>query len=124
MPGENQFVTGAGCVKRTCVCKYKRQPAKEEETMATALFSFKKLSNGRVMFHGFLAPSQATAEADMKAHAEGCPDFGPAFRADQTIEIVQEVESLPDFDGDDLEEWLAEYFGETEDDDVIDMVPE
>ncbi len=93
--------------------------------MPTALFSFKRLANGRVMFHGFLAPSQTAAEADMKAHAEGCPDFGPAFRADQTIEIPQEVETLPEFDGDDLEEWLEQFFGESEDDgDVIDMEPE
>ena len=93
--------------------------------MATVLFSFKKLANGRIMFHGFTGPSQPSAEADLKAHAEGCPDFGPAFRADQTIEIVREVESLPEFDGDDLEEWLEALLGEEEDDgDVIDVDPE
>ena len=82
--------------------------------MPTVLFSFKKLANGHMMFHGFTGPAQPAAEADMKAHAEGCPDFGPAFRADQTIEIVREVESLPDFDGDELEEWLEELMGEAE----------
>jgi hypothetical protein len=88
--------------------------------MATVLFSFKRLANGRVMFHGFTASSQPAAEADLKAHAEGCPDFGPAFRADQTIEIAREVETLPEFDGDDLEEWLESLLGEAEDD-VLDV---
>jgi hypothetical protein len=93
--------------------------------MPTVLFSFKKLANGRIMFHGFTGPSLPSAEADLKAHAEGCPDFGPAFRADQTIEIVREVETLPEFDGDDLEEWLEALQGEEEDDgDVIDIDPE
>jgi hypothetical protein len=92
--------------------------------MPTALFSFKKLANGRIMFHGFLAPSQPAAEADMKAHAEGCPDFGPAFRAGDTIEFDREVESLPSFDGDEIEEWLDELLGEESEGDVIDMAPE
>lgn len=76
--------------------------------MPTLLLSFKKLENGHILLHGFLAPSQPAAEADMKAHAEGCPDFGPAFRGGKTIEFDREVDRLPEFDGDDLEEWIDE----------------
>jgi hypothetical protein len=92
--------------------------------MPTVLFSFKRLANGRIMFHGTTAPTKELAEADLKAHAGGCPDFGPAFRAGDTIEFAREVESLPEFHGDDLEEWLDSILNEqlTEpEDDVIDL---
>jgi hypothetical protein len=92
--------------------------------MATVLFSFKKLSNGRVMFHGTMADTKATAEADLKTHASGCPDFGPAFRANETIEFAREVAYLPAFDGYAIEDWLDEELGvpeEDAEDDVIDV---
>jgi hypothetical protein len=93
--------------------------------MPTALFSFKQLANGRVMFHGTLAPTKNLAESDLKDHAGGCPDFGPAFRAGETVEFAREVDYLPEFNGDALEEWLDELLlteEEAEDDeDVIDI---
>jgi hypothetical protein len=93
--------------------------------MPIVLFSFKQLADGAIMFHGFMRPAKGRAEADLKAHAGGCPDFGPAFRANETIEFAREVESLPSFDGDAIEEWLEEFFGEDEvEDDVIDLVPD
>lgn len=93
--------------------------------MPTALFSFKRLANGHIMFHGFTAPSQGSAETDLQGHAQGCPDFGSAYRADQTIEFAREVDSLPEFNGDAIEEWLDELLGEEADEDEpIDMVPE
>jgi hypothetical protein len=93
--------------------------------MPIVLFSFKQLADGAIMFHGFMRPAKARAEADLKAHAGGCPDFGPAFRANQTIEFAREVETLPSFDGDELEEWLEQFFGADEaEDDAIEMEPE
>jgi hypothetical protein len=93
--------------------------------MATVLFSFKKLANGRIMFHGFTGPSQPTAESDMEAHFEGCQASREAFVSGNTIEFVREVEALPSFDGDEIEEWLEALLGEEEDDgDVIDVDPE
>ena len=69
-----------------------------------------------------MRPAKGRAEADLKMHAGGCPDFGPAFRANETIEFAREVESLPSFDGDELEEWLEEHFGADEaEDDAIDV---
>lgn len=91
--------------------------------MATVIFSFKRFADGGIMFHGFMRPAKHVAEADMKAHAGGCPDFGPAFRAGDTIEFSREVDYLPDFDGDALEEWLEELLGEGDEaaDEVIDV---
>jgi hypothetical protein len=92
--------------------------------ISTVLFSFKRLADGGIMFHGTMRPTKGAAEADLKAHAGGCPDFGPAFRAGDTIEFAREVSYLPQFNGDDLEEWLDELIGETEEeDDVIDLEP-
>jgi hypothetical protein len=91
--------------------------------LPTVLFSFKRLANGHIMFHGFTAPAKTSAEADLKVHAGGCPDFGPAFRAGDTIEFAREVESLPEFDGDELEDWLDQYFASDESEvEPIDMV--
>jgi hypothetical protein len=94
---------------------------------STVLFSFKKLANGRIMFHGTMADAKHAAEADLKAHASGCPDFGPAFRAGDTIEFAREVGYLPAFDGDAIEAWLDEELGipeEDAEDEVIDLEPE
>jgi hypothetical protein len=94
--------------------------------MPTVLFSFKKLANGRIMFHGTMADTKGLAEADLKAHAGGCPDFGPAFRANETIEFAREVGFLPAFDGDALEEWLDDELGvpeEDAEDEIIDLEP-
>jgi hypothetical protein len=95
--------------------------------MATALISFKRDSDGRVrVAHIFFASSKSAAEAELAEHATICPKFGPAYRADQTIEFVREIAELPPADGDELEEWLADLLCDEEDDDhhVIDMEPE
>jgi hypothetical protein len=92
--------------------------------MAMVIFSFKRFPDGGIMFHGFMRPAKHTAEADMKAHAGGCPDFGPAFRAGDTIEFSREVDYLPDFEGDALEEWLDELLageGDEAEDEAIDI---
>jgi hypothetical protein len=84
--------------------------------MPTALFSFKIDPDSQVrVLHVFFGETKAAAEADLRAHAEACPKFGPAWRANQTIEYAREVPELPPSDGDELEEWLDEILADAED---------
>jgi hypothetical protein len=81
-------------------------------SMAILLLSF-KLENGKVgVVHGFFGRTQGEAEMAMAQHAEICPKFGPAYRADETVEFPVDVESIPEGDGDAIEEWLEEFQGE------------
>jgi hypothetical protein len=95
--------------------------------MPTAVFSFKIDPDSQVrVLHVFFGETKAAAEADLKAHADACPKFGPAWRGNQTIEYAREVTSLPPADGDELEEWLDGLLSDADDvddtDQVIDMV--
>jgi hypothetical protein len=83
--------------------------------MPTVLLSFKKTASGRVMFHGFTAPSDAGAEKDLEGHAAICPQFGPAHRNGETIDRVIEVDYLPEFDEESIDDWIDEMFGLDED---------
>jgi hypothetical protein len=92
--------------------------------MATAVFSFKVDADGKVtMAHVFFGSTKHAAEAEMRGHAEICPKYGPAFRANETIEFAREIDALPPADGDELEEWLDAVFGEADEaeDEVIEM---
>lgn len=95
--------------------------------MPTAVFSFKVDTDGKVTIaHVFFGATKAAAEAEMRQHAEICPKYGPAFRTNQTIEFAREIPDLPPADGDDLEDWLDDIFGEADEseDDVIEMEQE
>lgn len=97
--------------------------------MPTAVFSFKPpLADGTLLVHLAISPSQTAADKALKGHADVCPQYGPPFRADQTVEIAREVDYIPEFaDADALAEWVDEVLGLEEDDsadDVIDMVPD
>jgi len=86
--------------------------------MPVTLYSFRKASSGRIMFHGFIAPSSATAAADLQSHASACPQFGPAHKAGQTIDIEVESDEIPEFEETSLEEFLdLDDDEEPEDDD-------
>lgn len=74
--------------------------------MSVTLYSFRKASSGRIMFLGFIAPSSATAAADLLSHANACPQFGPAHKAGQTIDIEVESDEIPEFEETSLEEFL------------------
>jgi hypothetical protein len=77
--------------------------------MATALFSFKLNDGGKItVAHIFFGQTDAEAAAALKGHAAICPQYGPAHRAGETVEIPVEVSELPP-DGGDEEElgaWL------------------
>lgn len=68
-------------------------------------YSFRETADG-IMFHGFMAPNAGRAEKMELAHAAICPQFGPALKAEETIEIDLEIDELPTFDEDSLEEFL------------------
>lgn len=87
--------------------------------MAIVLYSFKKTSSGLIMFHGFMAPNAARAEKELQGHAGVCPQFGPAHREGQTIDIEVEVDDLPEFDEQSIEEFL-ELDGDDEEEDEDD----
>ena len=78
--------------------------------MPTLLLSFKIDADSQVrVLHGFFAPTKREAEAALQAHADACPKFGPAYRADETVEFPIEIDELPDGDGDAIEQWLHEF---------------
>jgi len=89
--------------------------------MPVLLLSFKKNSNGHIMFHGFLAPNEREAGKDLEAHASVCPQFGPAHREGKTIEQAIDIDSLPEFDEESIGEFCDDLFGlEDEADEEID----
>jgi hypothetical protein len=95
--------------------------------MPTAVFSFKPpLVDGTLLVHIAISPTKSKADAALRGHADVCPQYGPPFHAGQTIEFDREVADIPSFDGDELEEWLEDFLGESEeaDDEPIDVDPE
>jgi hypothetical protein len=95
--------------------------------MPTAVFSFKVDDDGSVtLLHVAFDPTKSGADRGIKQHADICPKFGPAFRTNQTIEFAREIAEMPPSDSDELEEWLEDFLGETEEaeDDAIEVDPE
>ncbi len=83
--------------------------------MPTAIFSFKIDSDKVSVAHIFFGEDDAEAEASLKAHAEICPKFGPAYRGGKTVEIPVDMTELPPVDPDELQDWLDdEFLGEDE----------
>jgi hypothetical protein len=84
--------------------------------MASAIYSFKIDKDQKIrVIHVFLGEDDAEAEANLKAHAEACPKFGPAYRNKETVEIPVELDDLPEGDEEALTEWL---------DDLLDLEPD
>jgi len=78
--------------------------------MPTLLLSFKRNSDSEILIHGALAPNETRSEKMMEQHASDCPKFGPAFRADETIQVLVDVDEIPDFDQESIEDWLDDIF--------------
>lgn len=75
--------------------------------MATALYSFKLDTDGKIrVAHVFFGKDDAEAEANMIAHANICPKFGPAVRNKETVEIPVEIDEIPEGDEEAIQEWL------------------
>jgi hypothetical protein len=92
--------------------------------MPTVILSFKK--DDRSMAHVFFGPSKSAAEAAMHGHAGICPNYGPAFRAQETVEYLHEIDELPPTNVDELAQWVDELLAglqdaEEEEEGVIDV---
>lgn len=78
--------------------------------------SFKQAEGG-LLIHGFLAKGDAGAAKMQTGHAEICPAYGPEFKKGNTIETELEVDDIPAFDAEAIDEWLDEMFGLDEEED-------
>lgn len=75
--------------------------------MAVALHSFKVDADGEVRIsHTFYASDEKTARKLLEEHAGVCPKFGPAVKSGDTIELVEEIDELPEADEESLAEFL------------------
>lgn len=78
--------------------------------MPTLLLSFKRNSDSRLLIHGTLAPNEKQAEAEMHGHALICPKFGPARKNGETIEMAIDVDDIPEFTEEAINEWVDDLF--------------
>jgi hypothetical protein len=80
--------------------------------MAIALHSFKIDADGGIRVqHIFYGETLQDAEVLMEAHADDCPKFGPAYKAGNTIQVVEHDTDLPTPDT------VDDFVGGHEDDD-------
>ena len=79
--------------------------------MATLLLSFKRNADSRILIHGTLTPNEKVSESEMADHAALCPRFGPARKAGETIEVLIDVDNIPEFDEEAIYEWVDDVFG-------------
>lgn len=88
--------------------------------MPTALFSFKVDSDEKIrVAHIFFGVTLTAAKTALAEHAAICPKFGPAHRAEETVDIDVEIDDLPAGDEEEIGEWLDTFMGldDLEDDD-------
>jgi hypothetical protein len=77
--------------------------------VAIALHSFKLDRDGVIRVeHVFHGATEAEAQKLLEAHAAHCPEYGPAYRAGETIEIPVETDELPE--GEEATEEALEEF--------------
>jgi hypothetical protein len=90
--------------------------------MPTALWSVKIDKDGEIrVAHVFFGKDDAEAEANLKAHADICPKYGPAYRNKETVEIPVELDELPEGDEDEIGSWLDEWLGLDDDEEEDDI---
>lgn len=76
--------------------------------MPIALHSFKIDDDKHIRIcHTFYGETEAEAKQHQRDHARDCPHYGPALAAGRTIDIVEEIDALPEPD----EESLLELLG-------------
>jgi hypothetical protein len=91
--------------------------ARGNTPMASALFSFKRDKDKKIsVLHVFFGKDDDDAQKTLEAHAEICPKFGPAYRGKETVEIPVEIDSLPEGDDEELQEWIDDLMDLEEDD--------
>lgn len=83
--------------------------------MPVALHSWIREKDGTLRVrHTFFAETEEEAESLLKQHANGCGHFGPAVADDRTIEILEDIDELPDPDN--LDEFEGFEVGDDEED--------
>lgn len=92
--------------------------------MPTLLLSFKRSTDSRLLIHGTLAPNEKVAEREMADHAIVCPKFGPARKNGETIEMVIDVDTIPEFEEAAINDWVDDLLCLDEDDEEDDDVTE
>jgi hypothetical protein len=86
--------------------------------MAIAIHSFKLDADGEIRIqHTFFGATKRDAESVRKDHARDCPHYGPALAKGETIDIVEELDALPEADEEELLEFLGLGDDEDEEDD-------
>ncbi len=50
--------------------------------------------------HTFYAETEEECRRLMETHASGCPEFGPAVEKGKTIEEIEEIAELPEWEAD------------------------
>lgn len=69
--------------------------------------------------HTFYAETEEEADELLKQHAANCPHFGPATAAGETVEIVTEIDELPDAEAlEDFDEEDEPDFDEIDEEDA------
>lgn len=82
--------------------------------MAFAIYSTKPGKGGLAgVTHVFYGHDEQEAWNALEAHADICPKFGPAYQASETIESVVEIDEIPEF----ADEPLDDFFDLNGDDD-------
>jgi hypothetical protein len=75
--------------------------------MPVARYSAKIDSDGRVrVIHIFLGANEGMVEDLQAKHADGCKAYGPALKAENTIDIDVDVDTLPEADEESLTAFL------------------
>jgi hypothetical protein len=75
--------------------------------MPIAIHSFMLDPDGEIhICHTFFGLTKAQALELQDTHAQHCPQYGPAVRQGNTIDIVEEIESMPVADEEELLEFL------------------
>jgi hypothetical protein len=74
--------------------------------MAFALHVDKLEDDGTIRVrHIFYGETREDCERERDAHGAGCAAFGPALRADRTIEEFEDIDEIPEWeDGDEEDE--------------------
>lgn len=87
--------------------------------MPIAIHSFKIDEDEQIrMCHVFYGATKRQAEDIQKDHARDCPHYGPALARGEVIDIVEEIDELPEPETEALLEFLE--LGEDEEDEEED----
>jgi hypothetical protein len=75
--------------------------------MPFAIHSSKPGKHGRTgITHTFFGETEEEAWESLEEHADICPKFGAAYHGSETIESAVEIDEIPDFDVDAIDDFF------------------